>query len=375
MRTWITLLVLVAVVYYGAVQFSNSIAGSPLANLRPEVTAEQVMWLVLLMVGLLGVYRTLDDLSGLGLLSKNIDSLEKMEAILTGRRTFVQLSRWISLGFLVLLILFSGLVSLLSMFGGVAGNISTPEQLGLKITLTVVATVLVIQESARFEDVRRVSAVIKQYVIDRSPRRSPVEVLDRPGFHKFLLAGFPTYSEKDRVFVTSFETTVVPFRQEGYMIEKEFMSEWFQTITKTHLRVDQLVIVSTSKDVADLETRVTRIKDLPNFNLSCIVAPPLPWFVDFFLREGEFALTAYSTDPATRNMDTDAICVPDARVAELLRRSFEATAMPKAIHIKTREGVLKENLALVKRIIDRVEASRDKHLRALFTHGFLREDL
>jgi len=175
--------------------------------------------------------------------------------------------------------------------------------------------------------------------------------------------------------VTHFEDLGVGFKPAGFFIEEDFMTtKWWPALREKRFAVNQVLLVSDKTDLADLETRLESTKDIPNYCLSCIVAPPLVWFVDLFVREGRMAQLGCSTNQATPNIDTDGLFIYDQTVAGVLANSFNATIKTKAIHVKTLEGIKEANVEKVRKIVEGMGQSRDRYLRQLIKQGYISEE-
>lgn len=371
----LTAIMLLAATGFAIAEFFFSVQLADFTQFPLQISDESLIFLLLILICLLMAIEFLEEpiwISRLdGVIKVQADRLQGKQALqrvswLNVVQTF---GYWAIAGLIVLVDI---AIVISDLFGGLEKTLSQPVGLALRVVLVVVLTTfaaVVLRRSSRFAGLVGRIKTNNEAIEDIREKRE-ILVLDRATFHRYLLEHFDEHVHSDTVFVSNFEEPYEEFKPPGYYYEKPFMRSWFTVMKEKAFNVNQLIMVNSERDLHDLETRLEVTKDIPNYNLGCIIAPPLTVFIDMYILAGKFALIATSPDPRTPNLNVQAIIIRDKGVVALLEEVFKNILVPRAIHVKTREGVHEEKVAFIREEIKRIIQSRDSRLRNLFKDDY-----
>ncbi|MFQ5795711.1 MAG: hypothetical protein ACE5JP_11755 [Candidatus Bipolaricaulia bacterium] len=256
-----------------------------------------------------------------------------------------------------LLLIMSFIILLIDLVGGFPGDFSDMGPLLKKFTLVTVGVMFVLIVLARNKELRVVSERLIETLnfLRQSGTARAVQVVDRAGLHEFLYESLDSYTPDDIVYISDFEELYAKFKEYYY---KDFMRKWWQVLREVGFEVKQVVLLNSKKDMEDLKARVEDAKDIDQYFLSALVAPPLTLFFDMVVLSGKYVLLCISRDARYPNFISDAIIIHSPEIVKVFEDLFTRILLNKSVPIKTKEGINFDNLDEVESEIKRIGKSR-----------------
>lgn len=361
MRARIHLLITLGVVLpiwtYSSYLFFKSLDSKVPFQSLLSLKDEQVNYLLLMTVCLILVYELVEQESKKKMVCQIL--LFKFDEPLY-KRIIISFIR----GILTFLLLISGFaIPFLDLLGSFpfsfANNI---PQIVPKVTLLLLTSIYVYHLLERTHvDIELIQKLMAQ--------EGHITVLNRKEDHEFMSNMLDSLLSESSILVTHFEEPQNPLQSKDeyvYYYEDDFMKKWYNTIKTKQLKVTQIILVNSNEDIIGLEKRLEIVKDLPNFTLAYILAPPCTIFVDFMVVPEKFVLIAFSDNKAMRNMNVFAFLIRNGPAVTRFEHVFTDILIPDARYIKTFEGVNEDALNELRDKVLKISRSSSTVLHDIF---------
>lgn len=166
-----------------------------------------------------------------------------------------------------------------------------------------------------------------------------VNILSRAEAHDFMSSMLDDIAPESEIYVTHFEEPRHGMQESGSYYENAFMAKWYLMIHEKRLRVTQILLINSMRDIEAMHTRLRYVGDASSYAMAYIIAPPLTLFMDFLLVPGRFALLFFSDNPGMRNMNVYALLLREGPGVRRFEHLFTDVLLPEAFFVKTFEGV------------------------------------
>jgi hypothetical protein len=348
----VTLFTILPIAAYAIYAFVGTIAWHDLPGTLLTLSLDQLHYLLVVVISMM----LLQELANSGTTKRIVEQLiNPFEASHRGNSVLVNIGWW---GTVSVLSVVGVIIPFLDLLGSIPGSVNNMSELAPKIALVLLSG------SYIYHVIDRPIAQ-KENIKAALAKTGAMSVLTRAEDHDYMSHALDQASKGDTFYVTSFEEARNPMKPEGFYYEGEFMQEWYRTAKQKELRIFQIVLINSIQDIADLERRIDLTKDIPTYQLACLVAPRLTVFVDFMVVPNRFALFGFSDNPASRNMDEFSLLLtgPAVRRFELM---FSNVLFAEAEHVKTFEGVNQHSLDKVKETANLIGRSPSRILKEMF---------
>jgi hypothetical protein len=347
----ISIAVVASVLSYAAYRFCKTVDVHNLKDTIFTLSQEQLGYLLLLTVCIM----VLNALMETPVIAADIMSILSPGSSLPGNfvagKLIWKLTRWA--------LLFLGLfVPILNIFGSIPAGFASAALIP-KITLILLTTTYFVHVWSLPE---RIRAGVKQAI----QVHGAVSVLNREQDHEFMAQMLDEIEEGGTILVTQFEEPETALKKTGYYYEEQFMGKWYSTIRKKRLIIKQILLINSDQDLKDLQIRLSLVKDIQSFYLSCIVAPRMTVLFDFLVVPGRYALIGMSDDPRMRNMDIFSFLITGGVGVTRMEHLFTDVLSGEAVHVKTFEGIQPKAVEQVYENARTIGRSSSRTLRQYF---------
>lgn len=350
-------------------------------SLFVSLSQKQIDGFLLLMISSVVLYTVFNKDS----LFFNIDDyIKNIIRILKGEhindRKSKNIDRKITNSINIIILVFIGIQSLfifiVDLTGGIPGSLQSQPEIEMlikKMSLIVFGIAFVTNDILYRQNQKckienqfiKITKAVSNFV-----KQNKIIILNREEFHKDLETYLENIEESSEIFVTHFEEPIEKMKKGGYYYESEFMKKWYKIAQEKKLTVNMVILLNKPKDYDDLIERIDTVSSIKHFYISVLIAPPLILYFDFLLHPGKYALLCTSEDPRNPQLNTIAISTRNPDFVNMLYKMFMSNILPKSIHVKTSEGINKNNLEKVKKDIEDISKTRSKKIKELFNFPF-----
>ena len=132
------------------------------------------------------------------------------------------------------------------------------------------------------------------------------------------------------------------------------MKKWYSTIRTKELKVKQIVLINSKQDFVDFKKRLGIIKDIKNYSLGYIIAPPLTVLIDFIVFPKD-VLIGFSDELSSRNMGVFGLLIQSGVGVTKFKNIFNDILSAEARFVKTFEGVNEIELNKMNSSVEKIQ--------------------
>jgi predicted transcriptional regulator len=252
---------------------------------------------------------------------------------------------------MIVILVGSIIILAIDMLGLFTGNIYHKGSLLWKLGLLQL-TIWSVSELVVDHDNKQVIKIVKEKAIKIQNTLS-VEFSRDKIYHE-ALKELSSCDDNVSCYATNFE--IIPY---DYFIDvtdtaRAFMETWERKINGNTLSHRQIVLISSEKELKEVEDRINRYGCIDGYELSAIVAPPFNPLVDFFILNDNFAFVCVSTRFTSPYIMDSAFIFRSPDSVKLIKLCFEAQwnrALPIVSKGKGLDTINHGNLAILTKAI------------------------
>ncbi|WP_005224218.1 hypothetical protein [Marichromatium purpuratum] len=147
-----------------------------------------------------------------------------------------------------------------------------------------------------------------------APALNDQVILDRNPLYTLMWHLTQELSSEDRIVVTTLECAPTDYVEES-LDSKLFMERWQEKVREGVFVKHVIRLFDEPQDLKNLDKRLSDYKNLPNYQIGVMLAPPSRPFVDLYIVSGKYAAIFYATSAAEPYLMRNALFVTgEARV-------------------------------------------------------------
>ncbi|MDO5969317.1 hypothetical protein Q4Q35_05815 [Flavivirga aquimarina] len=337
-RSIVSIIIIIGILIYAIITLSYTISIHDLKNTFFKIDSLQAALLILISICFNAIYISTENLS--------FENQAKIILIHNYIETSVlRIQKIFQYIIIVFQLILGIIIPIINLFGFISSN--SRLEIILKISLLILNTYFLFSLHDKGILINRVLTNIRK-------EKGIITFLDRDGDHNQMAKILDTIEYGSEVFVTHFEEPINELNTDGYYYEKEFMNKWYSIVKEKKLKVKQIVLINSKKDIEDLKIRLKIIKDIKNFSLGYIIAPPFTVFIDFIVFPDD-VLIGFSDSKTMPNMNTFGLLIHKGNGVSKFKNMFNEILMSNAVFVKTFEGVNEEEVLLLEKKYNQIK--------------------